>query len=326
MPIKKLVKFLSATVSGLALCTAAFAQAYPEKPVKMVLPFPPGGSADAVARDVANKLQVDGVGTFVIENRPGAAGNLATAHVVKSPADGYTLLVGVTGALTINPELYPNLGYQPETDLVGISMLAHAPVVLVASTQSGISSVKELVDRAKKEPGKLTYATNGQGTSHHLAGEMFKHQAGILMLNVPYKGTPDALQDLVAGRIDLGFLDLTAAMPMITAGRIVAVATTGAQRPNSLLNVPTIAESGYPDYEAMTWIALMGPKGMKPENVDKLSKAVNTVLADEAFRKSVVAKGLDAAGSTPDELQRFVKDEAVKWKNVIKRANISISN
>jgi len=325
MPFANLIKFALAVLSGVAICTAAIAQSYPGKPVKLVLPFPPGGSADSVAREVADKLQANGVGSFIIENRPGAAGNLATGYVVKSPADGYTLLVGVTGALTINPGLYPDLGYKPDVDLVGISMLAQAPVVIVASTQSGIASINDLVTRAKAQPGKLTYATNGQGTSHHLAGEMFKHNAGISMLNIPYKGTPGALQDIVAGRIDLGFLDLTAAMPLISAGRIVAVATTGATRPASLPNVPTVAESGYPDYEAMTWISLMAPRGMKAENVDKLSNAVNAVLADETFKKSVAAKGLDATGSTPDQLDRFIKDESVKWKAVIKRANIAVN-
>lgn len=322
---KTTLKSLAAFGLGALLATLAAAQDYPDKPVKFVLPFPPGGSADAVTRELAEKLQARGNGTFIIENRPGAGGNLATGHVVRSPADGYTILVGVTGALVINPELYPNLGYKPETDLAPISMLAQAPVVVVASRESGLTSIKDLVQRAKAKPGELSYATNGVGTSHHLAGELFKQKAGIFMLNVPYNGTPGALQDIAGGRVQVGFLDLTAALPMISAGRIVPLATTGSVRPSALPNVPTIAESGYPSYEAMTWISLVAPRGMKREQVDKLSGMVNAVLADDAFKKSTAAKGMEAVGSTPDALQRFVTAESEKWRGVIRQSGIRIN-
>jgi tripartite-type tricarboxylate transporter receptor subunit TctC len=320
-PLRKTLMFLI----GACLSAVTWAQAYPERPVKLALPFPPGGSADSVARDLAERLKAQGGGTFLVENRPGAAGNLATAHVVKAPNDGYTLLVGVTGALAINPELYGNLGYQPETDLVGISMLAQAPVVVVASPQSGITTMQQLVSRARAEPGKLSYATNGRGTSHHLAGELFNIRAEISMVNIPYSGTPGALQDIAAGRIEIGFLDLTAAMPLISAGRIVALATTGATRPPALPNVPTVAEAGFAGYEAMTWIGLFAPKGMNPDNVNKLSRMVNAVLAEESFKKNAAGKGLDAAGSTPEALQRFLAEESRKWRTVIRRANITLN-
>ena len=318
------LKSLIAIGLGALIATAAAAQDYPDKPVKFVLPFPPGGSADAVTRELADKLQSKGNGTFIIENKPGAAGNLATGQVVRAPNDGYTILVGVTGALVINPELYPNLGYNTQTDLTAISMLAQAPVVIVASRESGITSLKDLVQRAKAKPGELSYATNGSGTSHHLAGELFKQKAGIFMVNIPYKGTPGALQDIGGGRVDAGFLDLTASLPMIASGRIVALATTGATRPSALPNVPTVAEAGFPGYEAMTWISLVAPKGMKREHVAKLSGMVNAVLADDAFKKSTAAKGLEAAGSTPDELQRFIASESEKWRGVIRSAGIKL--
>ena len=318
------LKSLIAIGLGALIATTAAAQDYPDKPVKFVLPFPPGGSADAVTRELADKLQSKGNGTFIIENKPGAAGNLATGQVVRAPNDGYTILVGVTGALVINPELYPNLGYSPLTDLTPISMLAQAPVVIVASRESGITSLKDLVQRAKAKPGELSYATNGSGTSHHLAGELFKQKAGIFMVNIPYKGTPGALQDIGGGRVDAGFLDLTASLPMIASGRIVALATTGATRPSALPNVPTVAEAGFPGYEAMTWISLVAPKGMKREHVAKLSGMVNAVLADDAFKKSTAAKGLEAAGSTPDELQRFIASESEKWRGVIRSAGIRL--
>lgn len=319
------LKSVIAFALGALITTVAAAQDYPDKPVKFVLPFPPGGSADAVTRELAEKLQARGNGIFLIENKPGAGGNLATGYVVKSPNDGYTILVGVTGAMAINPELYPNLGYRPENDLTGISMLAQAPVVVVASRESGLTSIKELVQRAKAKPGELSYATNGVGTSHHLAGELFKQKAGIFMLNVPYNGTPGALQDIAGGRVQVGFLDLTAALPLINSGRIVALATTGSTRPSALPNVPTVGEAGYPGYEAMTWISLVAPKGMKRENIDKLNGMINAVLAEESFKKSTAAKGMDAVGSTPDGLQRFVVSESEKWRGVIKSANIRIN-
>lgn len=310
---------------GALMTTLAAAQDYPDKPVKFVLPFPPGGSADAVTRELAEKLQARGNGTFIIENKPGAGGNLATGQVVRSPNDGYTILVGVTGALVINPELYPNLGYRPETDLTPISMLAQAPVVIVASRESGLATLPDLVKRAKARPGELSYATNGVGTSHHLAGELFKQKAGIFMLNVPYNGTPGALQDIAGGRVQVGFLDLTAALPLIQSGRIVALATTGSARPSALPNVPTVAEAGYPGYEAMTWISLVAPKGMKREHVDKLNGLVKAVVAEESFRKSTAAKGMDAVSSTPEALQGFISAETGKWRDVIRRANIRLN-
>jgi tripartite-type tricarboxylate transporter receptor subunit TctC len=323
--LKTSIRSLIALSLGALVSTVALAQAYPDKPVKFVLPFPPGGSADAVTRELADKLQTKGHGIFIIENKPGAAGNLATGQVVRAPNDGYTILVGVTGALAINPELYPNLGYSPQTDLAPISMLAQAPVVIVASRESGLKTLKDLVSRAKAKPGELSYATNGTGTSHHLAGEMFKQKAGIFMVNIPYNGTPGALQDIAGGRVDVGFLDLTAALPMISSGRIVALATTGSTRPSALTNIPTVAEAGYPGYEAMTWISLVAPKGMSPQNVAKLSGLVNGVLAEDAFKKSTAAKGMEAVGSTPEALQKFLASESVKWREVIRGAGIKLN-
>lgn len=306
------------------IASASLAQNYPEKTVRFILPFPPGGSADSITRDLADRLQKKTNNFFVVENKPGAAANLGTGYVVKAPNDGYTILVGVTGALTINPTLYPNLGYDPRVDLAPVTMLAEAPVVVVASRQSGIDSLKELVAKAKAKPGALTYATNGVGTSHHLAAELFKYQAKIYLLNIPYTGTPGALQDIAGGRIDVGFLDLTASLPLIKAGRIVALATTGVRRSGVLSDVPTIRESGYPDYEAVTWISLMAPKGTDDQIVRKLNQLVNEVINEDSFRMIVAAKGMDAVGSTPGALGELLEKETAKWRNVIRRANIKI--
>lgn len=324
MPIRwKILAALSLAASALLALPAA-AQGYPDKPVRMILPFPPGGSADFIARLLAEQLRGKAGQPFIVENKPGASGNLATAYVAKSPDDGYTLLVGVTGAMAINPTLYRDLDYVPEKDFAAVSMIAQAPVVIVASPESGVTTLKQMVERARAAPGKFSYATNGVGTSHHLAAEMFKIAAKIDIANVPYKGTPGALQDIVGGRIEFGFMDLTASLPLIAAGRIKALATTGATRSAALPDVPTVAESGWAGYDAVTWIALFAPRGMKPDDVRKLSSQVDAVLSDPEVRRKGVAQGLDVAGSTPAALQKFLADESVKWRRVVTDAGIKI--
>lgn len=321
---RKILAALPMAAASLWLALPAAAQTYPDRPVRMVLPFPPGGSADFIARLLADQMRGKAGQTFVVDNRPGASGNLATSHVAKSPADGYTLLVGVTGALAINPTLYRDLDYVPERDFAAVSMIAQAPVVIVASPASGVTTLKQMVERARAAPGKFSYATNGVGTSHHLAGEMFKSVAQIDIANVPYKGTPGALQDIVGGRIEFGFMDLTASLPLIAAGRIKALATTGAARSAALPEVPTVAESGFAGYDAVTWIALFAPKGMNAEDIRKLSVQVNEVLSDPEVRRKGVAQGLDVAGSTPAALQKFLADESLKWRRVVTDAKIKI--
>ncbi|WP_399682570.1 Bug family tripartite tricarboxylate transporter substrate binding protein [Xenophilus sp.] len=317
-----LAALAGATLGGLGL--PARAEAYPSRPVRLVLPFPPGGSADFIARLTAERLRPIMGQPFVVDNRPGASGNLATSHVAHSPADGYTLLVGVTGALAINPWLYRGLDYVPERDFAPISMVAKAPVIVVAGPRSGIRSLGELVERAKAAPRSIAYATNGMGTSHHLAAEMFSRAAGIQLRNVPYKGTPSALQDIVGGHVDIGFMDLTASIPLVSTDRIQALAVTGATRSSALPSVPTIAESGFPGFSAETWIALFAPRGMDPADVQRLSAGVNTVFADADVRQQGTAQGLEVAGSTPAELQRYLAAESTKWRRVVETANIKL--
>jgi tripartite-type tricarboxylate transporter receptor subunit TctC len=319
---RRLLVTAAAVVAALAALPAV-AQEYPQKqPVKMVLPFPPGGSADFIARLLAEQLHARTGANFVVDNKPGAGGNLATSFVAKAPNDGYTLLVGVTGALSINPTLYGDLDYLPERDFAAISMVALAPVVIVASPDSGVTTLAQLVTRVKAAPGKFSYATNGVGTSHHLAGELFKNVAGVDLRNVPYKGTPGALQDLIGGRVEIGFMDLTASLPLIASGRIKALATTGTTRSVALPDVPTVAESGYAGYDAVTWISLFAPKGMNPADIARLNKQVNDILNDPAVRKKGIAQGLEVGGSTPAQLQTFLAQENVKWRGVITRAGI----
>jgi tripartite-type tricarboxylate transporter receptor subunit TctC len=325
MKNQKRLKFASRVLAVLltAACAAApaWAQNYPDKPVKLVVPFPPGGSADAISRVMAERLSARLGQSFLIDNRPGASANLATGLVVKSPADGYTLLVAVQGAMAVNPHLY-QLDFVPQRDLEAISMIARGSVVIVTGTDSGVTTLKQMVDKARAAPGKYSYATNGVGTIHQLSAELLKRAANIDMLNVPYKGTPGALQDVIGGRVPFGFLDMTAAIPLIQSGRIKALAVTGSTRSAVLPDVPTVAESGYPGYEAVSWVALYGPRGMRPEVVSKLSAEVNAVLAEEEVRKKGNAYGLAVGGNKPAEMQQFLLEESARWKRVIQDANI----
>ena len=313
-------------IAGVLLAPAAYADpaaTSPARPVKLALPFPPGGSADTITRAMAERLQAQLNQPFLIENRPGAAGNVATRYVAKAPADGYNLLVGVTGALVINPNLY-KLDYDPAKDFVGISMVARAPVAVVADPQAGIHSIKDLIERAKAQPGALTYATNGVGTSHHLAAELFRQATGLDMRNVPYKGTPEALQDIIGGRVPIGFMDLTASIPLVNSGKLKALATTGTRRSPALPDVPTVAEAGVPGFSADTWVGIFAPKGTPQPIVDKLSAEIRTALALPELRARAQTQGLEVAGSTPGELHRFVQEETVKWKKVVTEAGIKL--
>jgi tripartite-type tricarboxylate transporter receptor subunit TctC len=308
-----------------SLCAlAADAADYPAHPVRMALPFPPGGSADSISRALAERLQSRFGQPFLIENRPGAAGNVATRYVVKAQADGYFLLVGVTGAMTINPTLYGNLDYDPQRDLVAISMVARGPVVIVAGPDSGIATLNDMIARVKADPSKYTFATNGVGTSHHLAAELFKQRLGLDMRNIPYKGTPEALQDIIGGRVPIGFMDLTASLPLIASGRLKALATTGTERSTALPDVPTVSEAAAPGFAADTWVGLFAPKGTPAPVVSKLSLAINEALREPGLRKQGEGFGLSVEGSTPEALQQYVRDETRKWKAVITAADIKL--
>ncbi|OVZ55233.1 hypothetical protein CDO44_23670 [Pigmentiphaga sp. NML080357] len=313
-------------LAGMLLAPAVHADTaagYPERPVKLALPFPPGGSADTITRSMAERLQAQLRQPFLIENRPGAAGNLATRYIAKAPADGYNLLVGVTGAMAINPNLY-SLDYEPAKDFVAVSMVARAPVVVVADPQAGIGSIKQLIEQAKAKPGMLTYATNGVGTSHHLAAELFRQAAGLDMRNVPYKGTPEALQDIIGGRVPIGFMDLTASIPLVASGKLKALATTGTKRSPALPDVPTVAEAGVPGFAADTWVGIFAPKDTPRPIVEKLSTEIRTALALPELRARAQTQGLEVAGSTPAELQQFLQEESVKWKRVVSEAGIKL--
>ena len=307
------------------LPAAAMAQPdanWPAKPIKWVVPFPPGGAMDVIARTLGEKAGRTLGQPFVIENRPGAGGNIGADAVAKSPADGYTIMITSIGMAT-NKALYPRLSYDPVKDFAPISLLAIVPNVLVVNTaKTTDKSVADVIAHAKRDPGKLTYASAGNGTSIHLAGEVFASMAGLNLLHVPYKGSGPAVTDMLGGQVDLMFDSITSARPHIQAGKLRALGVTSAKRSATLPDVPTIAEAGVPGYEGSPWFAVFAPAGTPAAIVNK----INAALIDAMKQPDTVAKfetiGADPIGTTPQQLATHLDKELARWGALIKERNI----
>ncbi|WP_376785926.1 tripartite tricarboxylate transporter substrate binding protein [Diaphorobacter nitroreducens] len=295
---------------------------WPSKPIKWVVPFPPGGAMDVIARTLGEKAGRTLGQPFVIENRPGAGGNIGADAVAKSPADGYTIMITSIGMAT-NKALYPRLSYDPVKDFAPISLLAIVPNVLVVNTaKTTDKSVADVVAHAKRDPGKLTYASAGNGTSIHLAGEVFASMAGLNLLHVPYKGSGPAVTDMLGGQVDLMFDSITSARPHIQAGKLRALGVTSAKRSATLPDVPTIAEAGVPGYEVSPWFAVFAPAGTPAAIVNK----INAALIDAMKQPDTVAKfetiGAEPIGTTPQQLATHLDKELARWGALIKERNI----
>ncbi|WKK91297.1 tripartite tricarboxylate transporter substrate binding protein [Diaphorobacter sp. C33] len=307
------------------LPAAAMAQPdaqWPAKPIKWVVPFPPGGAMDVIARTLGEKAGRTLGQPFVIENRPGAGGNIGADAVAKSPADGYTIMITSIGMAT-NKALYPRLSYDPVKDFAPISLLAIVPNVLVVNTaKTTDKSVADVIAHAKRDPGKLTYASAGNGTSIHLAGEVFASMAGLNLLHVPYKGSGPAVTDMLGGQVDLMFDSITSARPHIQAGKLRALGVTSAKRSATLPDVPTIAEAGVPGYEVSPWFAVFAPAGTPAAIVNK----INAALIDAMKQPDTVAKfetiGAEPIGTTPQQLATHLDKEVARWGALIKERNI----
>jgi tripartite-type tricarboxylate transporter receptor subunit TctC len=310
--------FLSLTVALFA--GAAMAQAYPVKPIRMIVPFPPGGGTDIAARAIANKLSEDLKWTFVVENKPGAGGNLGVEQAVKSPADGYTLVIGQTSNLAINPTLYAKLPYDSLRDLSPVALIVSAPVVLVVALNSRYASLGDLLAAAKTDPGGVTFASPGNGTVSHLAGELLQRAAGVKLTHVPYKGASQALTDTLGGQVQSFMSSVPSALSQIKAGRLRAIAVTSAKRSSELPNAPTIAESGYRGFEANTWYGLLAPAGTPPAIVARLNAEVNRALATPELRHRLAAEGGEALGGSPEQFASFLKAEHAKWGRVVRES------
>lgn len=323
---------VAASMGGLlALASApALAQsAWPNKPVKIVVPFAPGGTTDLLARAVAPELSRVFGQQFVVENRAGAGGNLGAEVVAKSPADGYTLLMGTVGTHGINRALYPKLPYDPFKDFAPITLVAAVPNVMVvnadAAKANNINSVKDFIALAKGKPGQLNMASSGNGTSIHLAGELFKSQTSVFMTHIPYRGSGPALMDLAGGQMDVMFDNLPSAMQLIKAGKLKALAVTSAQRSAALPEVPTIEEAaGLKGFEATSWFGLLAPAGTAPDTVNRIQQEVARALGTPAIKEKMLAQGAIPSGNTPAEFAKLIEIEHVKWAQVVKASGARV--
>jgi tripartite-type tricarboxylate transporter receptor subunit TctC len=304
-------------LAGFAAAQAANAQSYPGKPIRAVIPFPPGGAADALLRPLAPKLG-DLLGQqVVVDPRPGANGNIAAEIVAHAPADGYTLLFG-NSSLPISVTLYDKLPYDVTKDFTPISLAAFTPSVLVVHPSLPVRSVKDLIALAKKQPGKLNYASGGVGNTMHLAAALLDTMAGVRMTHVPYKGAGPAIVDVLAGQCDLVFVNIAPVLGYIRAGRVVAIAVTSAKRSAVLPDVPTVAESGMPGYESTTWYGFLGPAGLPKDIVAKLNSAIVAAVGTKEMRDRYVALGSEPETSSPEQFAAYLRNDIVSWSKVVK--------
>jgi len=297
----------------------------------VIVTFPPGGSTDAVVRIVAPKLGERLGQQVIVDNRPGAGGNIGLGALATSPADGYTLGIGAAGGLAANAALYPKMPFDAQKDFVPISLLAHIPFVLVVPPTSSIKSVADLLAQAKAEPGKvavghgkLSYASGGIGGTHHLSGALFEHAAGIDMTHVPYKGPAPAVQDVMGGQVPAGMLDLPSVLQQIKAGKVRALAVTGSTRLPQLPDVPTLSESGVKGYESTGWFGVVAPAATPPAVVARLQSELRAVLVDPDVIAGARAAGVELSPTTSAEFGRFIASETVKWADVIKRSGTKL--
>ena len=299
--------------------------AWPNKTVRIVVPFAAGGTTDILARSIAPELQRAFNQTFLVDNKPGAGGNTGSAEVAKSPPDGYTLLMGTVGTHAINPSLYPKMPYDHVKDFAPVTLIAGVPNVVVmnpASAQKyGVNTIADLARAARANPGKLNVASSGNGTSIHLSAELFKSLTGTFMLHLPYRGSGPALIDLMAGNVDLMFDNLPSALPHIRSGKLKALAVTSAQRSAALPDVPTVAEAGGPalkTYEASSWFGLLAPAGTPAEVVNRIQQESAKALATPAVKERLLSQGAIPSGITPAEFARLIDAETRKWAQVVK--------
>jgi tripartite-type tricarboxylate transporter receptor subunit TctC len=303
--------------------------AWPTKPVKIVVPFAPGGTTDILARAMAPELSRAFGQSFIVDNRAGAGGNVGADIVAKSPADGYTLLMGTVGTHGINKALYNKLPFDPQKDFAPITLVAGVPNVMVMNADRakalGINTVADFIKYAKANPGKLSMASSGNGTSIHLAGELFKSRTGIFMSHIPYRGSGPALLDLVAGNTDVMFDNLPSALPQIKAGKLKAFAVTSAERSAAVPDLPTIAEAaGLKGFDASSWFGLLAPAGTPPDIINRIQQETAKALASPAVKEKLLAQGAIPGGNTPQEFAKMIDAEHVKWAAVVKASGAKV--
>ncbi len=319
--MRKLFTKLAIALGALA-AGFAHAQPYPNKPIKIVAPFAPGGGTDFIARLIAQKLTEKLGAQVVVENKPGAGGNLGAEQAVRSPADGYTLLL-VAGSYTVNPSLY-KLTFDPVSDITPIIQLSQGPFIVAVHPSVPAKTLKELIDLVKKQPDKLSYASAGSGSITHLASAMFVDMAKLQIVHIPYKGTGPALNDAIAGNVQVLFGSPSTTIPHIKSGRLRALAVTTTNRIGAAPDVPTVAESGLAGYEVVLWHGLVGPKGLPRAIVDRINAEANQILKVKEMDTLLATDGVAAAGGTPEQFAATIKSDIERWGKVVKQAGVKV--
>ena len=302
----------------------AFAQAYPNKTIRLVLPYPPGGGSDTIARPLVQKLSESLGQQVIVDNRGGAGGNVGMEQVARAAPDGYTLVLALTAQLAVNPALFRKLPYDPVKDYEPVIFLGNGAYLLTVHPSLPARNVKELTALAKARPGQITYASSGNGSGAHLCTELLNLMAGIKLVHIPYKGGGPALVDLLAGQVQILFATPVASTQHIQSGRIRALAVSTAKRTVGLPDLPTVAEAGVPGYDSGVWYSVLAPAGTPREIINKLNGELNRVLNQPDYRNLLVQNGIDPAGGPPEELSKFIKSELVKWAKVVKDARVTV--
>lgn len=315
---------LAITLSSGSAVAADAADNYPERPISWIVPFPPGGAMDVIARVLSETMSQDLGQSIVVENKPGAGGNIGANYVVKAKPDGYTIMIAANG-MAVNPFLYSRLTYNPIKDFEPISLLAAVPNILVTQAdRKDVNSLEDVIRQVKEKPGHYTYASAGVGTSIHLAGALFTYTGDLDMLHVPYKGSGPAVADLIGGQVDYMFDSITSAKPHIESGKLKALAVTTKKRSSTLPDLPTVAESGMADYELTPWFATFAPAGTPPEIIEKLNRSMIKAMDTERVRQIFASIGAEYIGSTPEELATYLAAETEKWNKIIQETGISV--
>ena len=307
---------------SLSLAQSSLAQTFPDKPLKIVVGFPPGGGSDLMARTVAERLSPLIGQPVIVDNKPGAGSTIAASFVAKSKPDGYTILFGQAANLGIAPAMMSTLNYDPIKDFAPITRLAAAPLLVVGPTTLAAADMKEVITLAKANPNKLSFGSPGSGTLGHLAGEMFVSQAKIKAVHVPYKGQSAAITDIIGNRVELYFSTIAVISPHVESGRIKAFAITSKERSPSFPDVPTVAESGLPGYEAENWYALLAPAGTPPAIVDRLNRELKKILGSPDFVKEIAKEGGRTVGDSPAEFAKFLSIDVPRWQQIVREADL----
>ena len=322
--MKRVATWMLGAAFALLAAGVAGAQSWPAKPIRWIVPFAPGGTTDILARTISDKLTIALGKPVIVENNPGAGGGVGAVQTAKAAPDGYTIMGGTISTHAINASLYKTLPYDPVKDFTPITLIARVPNLLVVNPDVPAKNVKELIALMKANPSKYTFASSGNGTSHHLSGELFKSMAGVDMQHIPYKGSPAALQDVVSGQVTMTFDNITTAWPLAKAGKLRALAVTTAKRSPIAPDVPTLAEAGLAGYEIGSWQGVFAPAGTPVDVVKRLNTEIVKIINMPDVREKLVGLGAEPVGNTPDEFAAVVKGEVVKWAAVVKQSGARV--